>query len=91
MNSSAVSFFWRTILKNVVTSLLATSSSLDMGLVGWIRLGEMGSILILLGTLTEERLIGAFSLNYLLSLLKEPPLEVLLADPILTSMGEISY
>jgi hypothetical protein len=27
----------------------------------------------------------------LLSLLKEPPLEVLLADPILTSMGEISY
>jgi hypothetical protein len=46
---------------------------------------------MLLGTLTEDLLMGAFSPIYLAYLLKEPPLEVLLADPMLTSTGDISY
>ncbi len=50
----------------------------------------MGSILILLGTLTEDLLMGPFSCIYFTYLLKEPPLDVLRADPMLTSTGDIS-
>lgn len=76
------------MLKKVATYLFA-SSAVPARCVP-IRPGEMGSILTLLGIFTEERLNGPFSLLSLLSLLKDPPLEVLRADPILTSIGEIS-
>lgn len=53
-------------------------------------LGDIGSIFILLGIFTEDLLRGTLSLMSLTSLLNDPPLDVLLADPMLTSIGEIS-
>lgn len=88
MNSSAVSFFCRTILKKVATYLFVYSAV--PARCEPIKPGEMGSIFTLLGIFTDDRLSGPFSLTSLLSLLKDPPREVLRAEPILTSMGEIS-
>ena len=76
------------MLKKVVTSLFATSA--DGGRVVPGSKGEIGSILTLLGIFTEERRRGAVSPPSLTSLLKDPPLEVRLAEPMLTSTGEIS-
>jgi hypothetical protein len=76
------------MLKKVATSLFATSA--DGGRVAPGSNGEIGSILTLLGTLTDERRSGAVSPPSLTSLLKDPPREVRLAEPMLTSIGEIS-
>lgn len=87
MNSSAVNFFCLTILKKVVTSELIYPSSAVTGLGGK-RVGEIGSIFSVAGTLTEVRLTGILSLISLIYLLEnDPPRLVLRADPMLTSRG----
>jgi hypothetical protein len=77
------------MLKNVVTSLFAPSDETGR----WVgsRFGEMGSIFVLLGTFTEERRRGTLSPTSFISLLKDPPRDVRRAEPMLTSIGEISY